>query len=84
MTDSAFVRGWGRIWGMSQLREWSPLEQMIQQQVVDRGISDERLVAAMRKVPRDRFFPAGSKDAVFADRAAPDTSLIEATSLRGT
>lgn len=47
------------------------MEQMIQQQVVDRGISDERLVAAMRKVPRDRFFPAGSKDAVFADRAAP-------------
>ena len=44
---------------------------MIQQQVVDRGISDERLVAAMRKVPRDKFFPPGSKDAVFADRAAP-------------
>ena len=56
---------------MSQLRELSPLEQMIQQQVVDRGISDERLVAAMRKVPRDKFFPPGSKDAVFADRAAP-------------
>jgi protein-L-isoaspartate(D-aspartate) O-methyltransferase len=44
---------------------------MIQQQVVDRGISDERLLDALRKVPRDRFFPAGSKDAVFADRAAP-------------
>ena len=44
---------------------------MIQQQVVDRGISDERLLAAFRKVPRDRFFPAGSKDSVFADRAAP-------------
>lgn len=56
---------------MSQLREFSPLEQMIQQQVVDRGINDERLLAAMRKVPRDKFFPPGSKDAVFADRAAP-------------
>ncbi|HZZ42228.1 MAG TPA: protein-L-isoaspartate(D-aspartate) O-methyltransferase [Tepidisphaeraceae bacterium] len=56
---------------MSQLRELSPLEQMIQQQVVDRGIQDEQLLAAFRKVPRDRFFPAGSKDAVFADRAAP-------------
>src|SRR6476661_889056 len=56
---------------MSQLRELSPLEQMIQQQVVDRGISDERLLAAFRKVPRDKFFPAGSKDSVFADRAAP-------------
>src|SRR6476659_6525320 len=56
---------------MSRLRELSPLEQMIQQQVVDRGISDERLLAAFRKVPRDRFFPAGSKDSVVADRAAP-------------
>lgn len=44
---------------------------MIQQQVVDRGIRDERILAAFRNVPRDKFFPAGSKDAVFADRAAP-------------
>lgn len=44
---------------------------MIQQQVVERGITDGRLLAALRAVPRDRFFPPGSKDAVFADRAAP-------------
>jgi protein-L-isoaspartate(D-aspartate) O-methyltransferase len=44
---------------------------MIQQQVVDRGITDPRLLQALRSVPRDRFFPTGSKDAVFADRAAP-------------
>lgn len=56
---------------MSQLRELSPLEQMIQQQVVERGITEGRLIDALRKVPRDKFFPAGSKDAVFADRAAP-------------
>jgi len=44
---------------------------MIQQQVVERGIRDERVIAALRWVPRDRFFPAGSKDEAFADRAAP-------------
>ncbi len=44
---------------------------MIQQQVVERGIRDERVLAALRSVPRDRFFPPGSKDEAFADRAAP-------------
>jgi protein-L-isoaspartate(D-aspartate) O-methyltransferase len=39
-----------------QLAEWSPLERMIQQQVVERGIRDERVVGALRSVPRDRFF----------------------------
>lgn len=49
----------------------SPLEQMIQEQVIDRGIRDERVLAAMRAVRRDRFFPAGSRDDAYADRAAP-------------
>lgn len=44
---------------------------MIQQQVIQRDIRDERVIAALRSVPRDRFFPAGSKDEAFADRAAP-------------
>ena len=44
---------------------------MIQQQVIERGIRDERVLAAMRSVSRDRFFPPGSKDDAFADRAAP-------------
>ena len=49
----------------------SQLEQMIQTQVVDRGIRDERVLAALRAVPRDKFFPAAGRDAAFADRAAP-------------
>jgi protein-L-isoaspartate(D-aspartate) O-methyltransferase len=56
---------------MNDVKEATRLETMIQQQVVERGIRDERVIAALRRVARDRFFPAGSKDEAFADRAAP-------------
>ncbi|MGH7213433.1 MAG: protein-L-isoaspartate O-methyltransferase family protein, partial [Tepidisphaeraceae bacterium] len=49
----------------------SPQEQMIRQQVIERGIDDPRVIAALRSVPRDRFFPRAGKDEAFADRAAP-------------
>jgi protein-L-isoaspartate(D-aspartate) O-methyltransferase len=42
---------------------------MIQTQVIDRGIRDDRLLLAMRSVPRDRFFPEESRTQAFADRA---------------
>jgi protein-L-isoaspartate(D-aspartate) O-methyltransferase len=53
------------------IAEWSPLERMIQQQVVERGIRDERVLAALRGVPRDRFFPHDAQAEAYADRAAP-------------
>src|SRR4051794_26882791 len=55
-----------------QLQEQTPLEQMVREQVVERGITDGRVIAAMRSVPRDRFFARGrdSSDA-FAGKAAP-------------
>src|SRR3984885_9944935 len=56
---------------MNDVKEATRLETMIQQQVIERGIRDERVISALRRVPRDRFFPAGSKDEAFADRAAP-------------
>ena len=56
---------------MKQLQEQSPLERMIQQQVVDRGIRDERLLSALRAVPRERFFPDAERDEAFAARPAP-------------
>jgi protein-L-isoaspartate(D-aspartate) O-methyltransferase len=56
---------------MNQLQEQSPLERMIQQQVVDRGIRDERILSALRAVPRERFFPEPGRNEAFADRAAP-------------
>jgi protein-L-isoaspartate(D-aspartate) O-methyltransferase len=45
-------------------------ETMIRRQVIDRGISEPRLLAALRAVPRDRFFPKGSEDDPFADQPA--------------
>jgi protein-L-isoaspartate(D-aspartate) O-methyltransferase len=56
---------------MNELKDASRQETMIQQQVIERGIRDEHVLAAMRAVPRDRFFPPGSRDDAFADRAAP-------------
>jgi len=57
---------------MSQLTsEQSQLEMMIQRQVVDRGITDERVLGALRSVPRERFFEGASRNEAFADRAAP-------------
>lgn len=48
----------------------SPLERMIQQQVVERGIRDERVLAALRAVPRDLFFAKESRREAYADRSA--------------
>ena len=56
---------------MKQLTELSPMERMIQQQVVERGIRDERLLAALRSVPREKFFLREAQQEAYADRAAP-------------
>jgi protein-L-isoaspartate(D-aspartate) O-methyltransferase len=56
---------------MQNATEVSPLEKMIQQQVVERGIRDARVLDALRAVPRELFFPEESRKAAFADRAAP-------------
>src|SRR5688500_18826237 len=49
----------------------SPLERMIRQQVIERGITDERVVEALRAIPRDLFFPDEFRHEAYADRAAP-------------
>src|SRR3954468_7507026 len=56
---------------MEQLAKTSPLDQMIQSEVIDRGISDTRVIAAMRAAPRDHFFPAEQRNRAFAGRALP-------------
>lgn len=53
------------------VEELSPMERMLQQQVVERGIRDERVLAALRSVPRDAFFPEEARGEAYADRAAP-------------
>jgi protein-L-isoaspartate(D-aspartate) O-methyltransferase len=56
---------------MNQLKETSPLDIMIQRQVIERGITDQRIIAALRAVPRDRFFDESNRSEAFADRASP-------------
>jgi protein-L-isoaspartate(D-aspartate) O-methyltransferase len=47
------------------------MDRMIQQQVIERGIRDERVVGAMRSVPREKFFLRESRREAYADRATP-------------
>ncbi len=56
---------------MNIVRETTPLEQMIRQQIIDRGIRDERILTAMRHVPRERFVSDEFKRAAYADKALP-------------
>ena len=42
---------------------------MLSVQLRARGIVDERVLAAMAVVPRERFVPAGSRDLAYADQA---------------
>jgi protein-L-isoaspartate(D-aspartate) O-methyltransferase len=49
----------------------SSLEKMIRQQLVDRGIHDKSVLEAIRKVPREQFFPEEIREQAHADKAAP-------------
>ena len=53
----------------ANVKQSSPLERMIQEQIMDRGIRDERVLAAMRSVPREKFFPDDARKHAFADRS---------------
>jgi protein-L-isoaspartate(D-aspartate) O-methyltransferase len=44
---------------------------MVADQIVPRGVSDPRVLAAMRKVPRHEFLPDVLKDQAYGDHAIP-------------
>src|SRR6266566_5683516 len=46
-------------------------QRMVQQQLMARGIKDERMLAAMAKVPREEFVPADSRAATYEDGPLP-------------
>lgn len=46
------------------------MERMVLRQIVHRGISNPILLAAIRSVPREKFFPPGSDESPYADAAA--------------
>jgi protein-L-isoaspartate(D-aspartate) O-methyltransferase len=46
-------------------------DRMVRDQIEARGVTDERVLAALRKVERERFVPAGAEEAAYQDRALP-------------
>jgi protein-L-isoaspartate(D-aspartate) O-methyltransferase len=44
---------------------------MVEQQLVSRGIKDQRVLAAMRKVPREEFVPASERGNAYEDGPLP-------------
>jgi protein-L-isoaspartate(D-aspartate) O-methyltransferase len=56
---------------MQNVDELSRLERMIQQQLVAKGIRDDRVLSAIRAVPRERFFRSNRSEATYADQATP-------------
>jgi len=46
-------------------------EQMVREQIIKRGIRDERVLAVMRKVPRHQFVPAVSRHLAYEDYPLP-------------
>jgi protein-L-isoaspartate(D-aspartate) O-methyltransferase len=46
-------------------------QRMVETQIARRGIRDERVLAAMRKVPRHRFVPADQAASAYQDRPLP-------------
>lgn len=46
-------------------------EEMVAGQIQARGVSDPRVLAAMRRVPRHRFVPPSLKDEAYEDRPLP-------------
>ena len=44
---------------------------MVDEQIAGRGVKDERVLAAMRKVPRHEFLPEAMHAMAYADNALP-------------
>src|SRR3954453_3985495 len=47
----------------------SARQRMVERQLRGRGIGDERVLAAMAEVPRERFLPEDSRDDAYRDGA---------------
>jgi protein-L-isoaspartate(D-aspartate) O-methyltransferase len=56
---------------MTDARLEAAKQQMLQRQLRQRDINNPRVLAAMAKVPRERFIPPESFDRAYADQALP-------------
>jgi protein-L-isoaspartate(D-aspartate) O-methyltransferase len=54
-----------------ELRTARERERMVEEQLVRRGIGDERVLAAMRRVPRHRFVQEALRDRAYGDHPLP-------------
>lgn len=58
--------------GRQRQDEWAELrQQMVEDQIRRRGITDQRVLEAMLTVPRERFIPETVRPAAYEDRALP-------------
>jgi len=46
-------------------------QHMVKTQLIPRGISDQRVLAAFAKVPREKFIPSALRDSAYDDSALP-------------
>jgi protein-L-isoaspartate(D-aspartate) O-methyltransferase len=46
-------------------------DQMVREQIIMRGVTDPRVLAALRKVPREEFVPAEDRDRSYTDQPLP-------------
>lgn len=44
---------------------------MVDEQIVSRGVKDERVLATMRKIPRHEFLPEAIRGMAYTDNALP-------------
>lgn len=64
MTNSEFINGEPSLLELQR-------QQMVQYQIRDRDIKDERVLAAMSKVPRHQFVDSSYRDLAYGDRPLP-------------
>ncbi len=54
------------------MKDWRRLaDQMVREQILARGVHDERVLQALREVPRHRFVPPALRDQAYADAPLP-------------
>lgn len=54
---------------MSTAQTMSERERMIQEQIIERGINEPRVIAALRSIDRQRFFPESQRERAYEDGA---------------
>ncbi len=57
--------------GWQEARAARERERMVEEQLVDRGVTDARVLGAMRRVPRHRFVEEALRDRAYGDHPLP-------------